>query len=360
MLRLALAILLFVLPAVSLAQDTTGETEPALLIADEIFITNTRDLIATGNVEAFQGQLRLKAREIRYNRDTGALSITGPIVLQDGDEVTVLADSAELDTDLRAGILLGARMVLDERLELSAVQVQRVNDRYSQLYRTVATSCRVCEDGRPPLWQIRARRVIHDREERQLYFDHAQFRIRNVPVFYLPRLRLPDPTVERQTGFLTPSLVTTSEFGTSLLLPYFVTLGDHRDITFSPYVSDKTRTMNLRYRQAFTTGRIDLEGALSRDDERPGATRAYLFGTGSFSLPEDFGLSFSLQFVSDESYLQDYDITDADRLASIVNVRRTRRDEFISGSFINYESLRNDEVNDLLPTVVGDGIYRAR
>jgi LPS-assembly protein len=358
--RFVFALLLLAWPAASLAQETGAETEPALLIADEIFITNTRDLIATGNVEAFQGQLRLKAREIRYNRDTGALSIIGPITLQDGDEVTVLADSAELDTDLKAGILLGARMVLNERLELSAVQVQRVNDRYSQLYRTVATSCKVCEDGRPPLWQIRARRVIHDREEQQLYFDDAQFRIRNVPVFYLPRLRLPDPTVERQTGFLTPSLVTTSEFGSSLLVPYFVTLGDHRDITFSPYVSDKTTTMNLRYRQAFTNGRITLEGALSRDDERPDATRAYLFGTGSFSLPEDFSLGFRVQLVSDESYLQDYDITTADRLASVVNVSRTRRDEFISGSFINYESLRNDEVNDLLPTVVGDGIYRAR
>lgn len=356
--RLLLMVALALWPQTGFSQDE--ETEPALLIADEILVTRERDLIASGNVEAYQGTTRLRASEVRYNRETGALTITGPIVLEDADGVVILADAAELDTDLRAGLLLGAQMVLDQRLQLSAVQAQRVNERYSQLYRTTATSCRVCEDGRPPLWQIRASRVIHDRVERQLYFEDAQFRIRDVPVFYLPRLRLPDPTVERATGFLFPTLINTSEFGTSVLVPYFFTLGDHRDLTVSPYISDRTRTLNLRYRQAFRRGRIEFEGAVSRDDERPGATRGYLFGNGSFSLPRDFGLSFGVNLVSDTSYLQNYDITDDDRLTSFVNVSRTRRSEYISGSFINYESLRNDEVNDLLPTIVGDGVYRAR
>ncbi|MEM6890738.1 MAG: LPS assembly protein LptD [Pseudomonadota bacterium] len=356
-----LCLLVFLLwPFATVAQETEGEQEPALLIADEIIITSDRNLLARGNVEAFQGALRLKANAIRYNRETGALSIEGPIYIQDAEGVTILADAGELDSNLRSGLLLGARMVLDERLQLSAVQVQRVNDRYSQLYRTVATSCQVCEDGRPPLWQIRARRVVHDRETRQLYFDDAQFRIRSVPVFYLPRLRLPDPTVDRQTGFLPPSIVNTSEFGTGIQVPYFVTLGDSRDITLSPYISPRTTTLNLRYRQAFRKGRIEFEGALSRDEERRDATRAYLFGSGGFSLPNDFSLGFGLEIVSDESYLQDYDITNADRLTSFVGVARTDREEYISAALINYESLRNFEENDLLPTIVGDGVYRAR
>ncbi|MFK7868047.1 MAG: LPS-assembly protein LptD [Roseobacter sp.] len=361
MIRPLLFVMMLLMASGSLAQETPqDDTEPALLIADEIFLTNERDLIAKGNVEAFQGAVRLRAKEIRYTRATGALDITGPIIMQDGEGITVLANAAELDTNLQAGLLLGARMVLDERLELTAVQTQRVNDRYSQLYKTVVTSCKVCADGRPPLWQIRARRVIHDKEERQLYFDHAQFRIRNVPVFYLPRLRLPDPTVERASGFLAPSLVTTSQFGTSVVVPYFLTLGGNRDLTISPYISDKTRTVNLRYRQAFRTGTMTFNGALSRDDERPGSTRAYLFANGYFVLPRDFQLSFDLELVSDAAYLQDYNITTKDRLDSQITVNRVRRDEFMSASFINYDSLRNDETNDLLPTIIGDGTYRFR
>ena len=68
--------------------------------------------------------------------------------------------------------------------------MNRVNGRYSQLYKTAVTSCRICNDGTPPLWQIRARRVIHDQVENQLYFEGAQLRVKDVPIFYLPYLRL--------------------------------------------------------------------------------------------------------------------------------------------------------------------------
>ena len=134
--------------------------------------------------------------------------------------------------------------------------------------------------------------MIHDRVEQQLYFDQAQFRILNVPVFYLPRLRLPGPGLERASGFLAPSIPTTSQLGTGLKLPYFIKLGDHRDLTVTPYLSSVTRTLELRYRQAFR------RGAASNFDSRqspatissPASTRGYLFGNGSFDLERDYKL----------------------------------------------------------------------
>ena len=191
MLRIVLTVLALLLPAATLAQQEPAR--PAVLVADELFITSDRELVARGNVEAFQGGTRLEAREIRYNRESGALTITGPIRIYDGQSGVILADAADLDSTLRIGLLTGARLVLDQQLQLAAASIERVSPRYDQLYKTAVTSCRVCEDGKPPLWQIRARRVIHDKEEGQLYFDQAQFRIRNTPVFYIPRLRLPDP-----------------------------------------------------------------------------------------------------------------------------------------------------------------------
>ena len=73
-----------------------------------------------------------------------------------------------------------------------------------------ATSCQVCGSDRPPLWAIRAKRVVHDSEERQIYFDNAQLQVLGVPVFYIPRLRLPDPTLDRARGFLIPELKTST------------------------------------------------------------------------------------------------------------------------------------------------------
>ncbi|MBD3663391.1 LPS-assembly protein LptD [Sulfitobacter aestuariivivens] len=349
---------LLMVPLAVLAQDVPPR--PAVLVADQVFITRDRTLVARGNVEAFQGETRLRAQAIRYNQQTGSLEIDGPIVLQDGDDQIILADAAQLDQGLRNGILTGARLVLNQQLQLAAQQINRVDGRYSQLYKTAITSCKVCANGKPPLWQIRARRVVHDQREQQLYFDEAQFRIRNVPVFYLPRLRLPDPTLKRATGFLTPSFRTTSQLGTGIKIPYFIKIGDHRDLTLTPYFSSATSTLELRYRQAFVHGRIEFNAAISDDDQRPGETRGYVFGYGTFDLQRDYKLYFAIEAVGDRSYLTEYGYSDRDRLRSELTVSRARRDKWVRGSLINFETLRDGEVNDNQPTLVLVGEYERR
>ena len=87
----------------------------------------------------------------------------------------------------------------------------------------------------------------------------------------LPALSAPDPTVDRMTGFLAPRFRTTSGLGVGVMLPYFITLGDSADLTVTPYVSaSRTATLGLRYRQAFANGATEWNGAISRDDIRPG------------------------------------------------------------------------------------------
>jgi LPS-assembly protein len=356
MLRLLIVISLFVLPLRAIAQ----EQKAALLVADQLYITRERELVASGNVEAFQNGIRLQATAIRYNQNTGALSIEGPLVLTEGEDTIILANAAELDSGLRNGILTGARLVLNQQLQLAALQIDRIDGRYNQLYKTAVTSCRVCDDGTPPLWQIRAKRVIHDEIEQQLYFDEAQFRIGNMPVFWLPRLRLPGPKVERASGFLVPSIRSTSSLGVGLKIPYFIKLSEKRDLTVTPYLSSSTTTLELKYRQSYRNGRIQFDAAITRDDLRPSETRGYLFATGLFALPHDFVLNFAIQSVSDDGYLDTYGYSDADRLRSELTVSRARRDEYIRGSFYNFKTLRDDEDNDTLPTLVLDGEYERR
>lgn len=356
--RWLLILALTVMPLTARAQQ--GTPPAAVLVADQVFLTRDRTLVAQGNVEAFQGETRLRARTISYNQATGALTIEGPIVISEGEDTLILADAAELDPDLQNGLLRGARLILNQQLQLAANQINRVDGRYSQLYKTAVTSCKVCEDGRAPLWQIRAKRVIHDKLEQQLYFDEASFHIRNVPIFYLPRLRLPDPTLARATGFLQPSIRTTSQLGTGFKIPYFIKLGEHRDLTLSPYLSSATRTLEFRYRQAFRSGRIQFDGAYTRDDQRPGETRGYLFGVGRFDLARDYVLEFGIETTSDPAYLKDYGYSAKDRLSSQITVSRARRDAYVRASIYNFESLRDTEVNDELPTIVLDGDYERR
>lgn len=361
--------LLLQLPAV-LAQDqastpTTAPAaqtpaQPAMLVADSVFVTPERQLIAEGNVEAFQGDMRLRARRIVFDRTSGKLKIDGPIRIDQGESTTILADQAEMDTDLQNGLLRGARLVFEQQLQLAALQMTRVGGRYSQLYKTAVTSCHVCEDGRPPLWQIRARKITHDQQEQQLYFEDAQLRVLDVPVFYFPGMRLPDPTLKRATGFLIPSIRTTSELGTGVKVPYFFRLGDHKDLTLTPYLSTRTRTVEYRYRQAFRTGRITFEGAYTRDDLEPNNDRGYLFAYGEFDLPHDFRLAFDIKTVSDNAYLLDYGLPYEDRLRSEITAERARRDELIRLSLIDYKTLRDGENETEIPTHILNFQYEKR
>ncbi|MEW2911536.1 LPS assembly protein LptD [Leisingera sp. JC11] len=334
--------------------------QPAMLVADQVFITPDRTLVAEGNVEAFQGNIRLRAQKITFDQTTGTLQIEGPIRIDQNGDITILANAAELDQDLRNGLLTGARMVFQQQLQLASLQMTRVSGRYTQLYKTAVTSCHVCDDGRPPLWQIRAERVTHDQQERQLYFESAQLRVLDVPVFYFPAIRLPDPSLERANGFLVPSVRSTSNLGTGLKIPYFFTLGPHRDLTLAPYISSSTKTLDLRYRQAFRRGRIEFNGAYTRDDLYPDQDRGYIFGEGQFDLPRDFRFTFDVKAVSDDAYLEDYGLPDLDRLRSRAELDRIRRDSLFRLSLTHYKTLRDSEVQSDIPSGIAEAFYQKR
>ena len=56
-----------------------------------------------------------------------------------------------------------------------------------------------------------------------------------------PKFSHPDPTVDRQSGFLIPRIQDNSTTGLSFNLPYFIALAENKDITLSPrfFAEDK-------------------------------------------------------------------------------------------------------------------------
>lgn len=347
--RLWFALLLIWLALPTLAQDQ------ATLVADRIEIAADSRLVATGHVEVLWRGTRLRASRISFDRSTGQLVIEGPITLTEGDNLILLADSAELSRDLQQGILRSARLVLNRQLQLAAAEINRVGGRYTELTRTVASSCQVCAANPVPLWEIRAARVVHDQQERQLYFDHAQFRVAGLPVFYIPRLRMPDPSLKRATGFLMPEFRSTSTLGAGIKLPYFIAIGDSRDLTLTPYLTTQgSRTLDLRYRQALRGGLLQFDGALTSDNLITGAPRGYLFGKLNLALQSGYQLRFDLQAVSDSAYLLDYGVGQVDRLRSGLAVTRTSHTSHFSAGLVQFTSIRQGEDNATLPGLIGE------
>lgn len=332
---LALGALLSLLPIVAPAQD-----DGAALVADSLVVTEDERLVAAGNVQAFYEGTVVSAARVTYDRRADRLLIEGPILIRDPDGNVLTAERGQLDRRLEDGLLQGARLVLDRQLQIAATRVDRLGP-VTALTGTAVTSCRVCS-GRAPLWEIRAGQIIRDAEAQQLYLENARFLIRGVPILWLPRLRLPEPTNDRASGLLIPRLRASGDLGFGVQVPYFLVLGPSRDLLLAPLVAANTLTLETRYRQAFLNGDLELRGAVSRDELRAGGVRGYANAEGAFRLPADFSLAFDLTVVSDDDYLDDYALGGGDRLESVVRLSRTDDATLFESEIVGTQSLDGD------------------
>ena len=110
----------------------------------------------------------------------------------------------------------------------------------STIKKIIATNCEK-KDGCPP-WSIEAEEIAHNRDKQIVNYKNAKLKIYDVPVLYFPKFFHPDPTVERQSGFLPPT-VSTQNSSSYLLTPYFYAISNYSDFTFSPRFYDNQENL---------------------------------------------------------------------------------------------------------------------
>ena len=179
-----------------LAAPLARAQDQATLVADQVSVQSDSVLSATGHVEVFFNGQHLTASTIIYNKATDRLTITGPIRIDDGMGNLMLADQADLSADLTEGMLTSARIMLHQKLQLAASEMQRSDKgRYTALRNVAASSCNICAGSTTPLWEIRAREVVHDALSQQIWFSDASLRFAGLPVaFCCPISSLWPPT----------------------------------------------------------------------------------------------------------------------------------------------------------------------
>ena len=121
-------------------------------------------------------------------------------------------------------------------------------DQVTTVNKAVFTSCKKNEDCPP--WSLESSKIQHDKRKKQLIYENTVLKVYDLPIFYFPKFFHPDPTVERQSGFLTPKINNSNLLGTSLSLPYFHVISDNKDLTLNPiYFSKNTKLFQNEFRQ---------------------------------------------------------------------------------------------------------------
>ena len=94
--------------------------------------------------------------------------------------------------------------------------------------------------------------MLHDNKKKTIYYDNAIVKFYNIPIFYIPKLAHPDPSIERRSGFLPATLSDTKNLGTGIKVPYFFAIDKDKDFTFTnKFYADEHALHMLEYRQAF-------------------------------------------------------------------------------------------------------------
>ena len=121
------------------------------------------------------------------------------------------------------------------------------------------------EDLCPP-WTIQASQMLHDSKKKTIYYDNALIKVYDIPIFYLPKLAHPDPSVERRSGFLPPTWSDTKNLGLGLKLPYYFAIDEDKDFTLTNRLYlDENPLITGEYRQAFRRSNLIFKWVIQRD-----------------------------------------------------------------------------------------------
>lgn len=341
--------------------------QPVGLLADTVdYNAAAKILTASGNVRIVSDGQVLTADKVIFDQTTGKLTIPDGYIITNADGSVLTGTDAELTSDLSNSVIKGARLLIANQFQLAADQARYKDNRFKVLDRVVASTCYVCKSDPIPFWQIRSNRVVHDELKKQLYFENARLEFLGVPVFYAPRLRLPDPTVDRASGFLVPSFLTSDLLKFGAKIPYFVAIDDHSDATITAFVSTVGSIVTeVEYRRKTRRGQYKLNGSiLLVDGIENNAFRSSLQGEGRFTIKNDYEWGFEINVTSDRTYRAQYgyedddELTAQDRLFSELYIERNRLNSFFTVRAASIQSLRTNEVDAEIPLIFPEIYYR--
>jgi LPS-assembly protein len=292
-------------------------------------------IFAEGEVELHYKDLKLFADQVEVNTETKDVQAVGNVVIQTPDQV-ISAEKAFYNLDTREHRLETANGMVQPDIFFQADTIDGKGQNEFQLTKARLTSC----TQPTPRWNFSCSRANLKRNDYVQMWDSV-FRIKNVPIFYLPYFRYPLDR-ERSTGFLTPLVGYTGIKGFFLSESFYWAISRSMDATLNlDYYSNKGFGGGVEYRYMFADG-SGGEARLyyfvfNREPEGSQSPNAYsLRIKHNQALPGEFRLVANIDQQTSYDFLREFD--NNFKRASISNFRS---EAFISRAWSYYNfSLR--------------------
>ena len=221
--------------------------------------------------------------------------------------------------------------------------VVNFKDGKTEFLKSSFTMCDYRKNDKCPPWELNAKKMLHDNKTKTIYYDNAVIKLYDIPIFYIPKLAHPDPTVKRRSGFLVPSYSDTKNLGSGINLPYFWAIDDSKDLTINNRLFGSEHPLFVGdYRQAFKDSFLNInfgytQGYKKETAKKKKGDKSHLFSNfvkNFYNDENESNIELKLQHVSDKKYLKLYRID-----SNLVNYNTNTLEN--SFNFSNYNN-KND------------------
>ena len=226
------------------------------------------------------------------------------------------------------------------------------NEFNSYFNKGVFTSCK--KTDKCPPWKITSTKIHHDKIKKKIIYKNAWLQVYDFPVFYFPKFFHPDPTVKRQSGFLSPELGSSNGLGSSVYAPYFFVISDDKDITIKPKLfGDNKFLIQNEYRQktknSLTIADFGFVNGHNSSPQDKGGIRSHLFTSTTIDLSLDDYINSMLkidyQKTTNDNYLKLFNLKSSlplqnDVLESFIELSLQHKNFDLTTSLQMYETLK--------------------
>ncbi|MGJ8690932.1 MAG: LPS assembly protein LptD [Thalassotalea sp.] len=283
----------------------------ALLLAGKgMAISSQKTFLEKNQIARFSGNVTMASKNqsiqadfLEFNRKTTSMTAKGEIQFQT-NSINVFANYLSSNKQSNSTSLNNASYQLASNPGHGSAGIINVdNNGTLSLIDSDFTTC----FGETPDWQLKASEINISMKENIGEAYHARLHIFDVPVFYIPYFNFP-VTNQRKSGFLYPSISSSSRLGATIETPFYWNIADNMDATIAPKYMSKRGTQLLsefRYLTGQQSGEIHFE-YLNKDDKYHNEDARYLTRfqhTGTFS--NNFRAHLDTTTISDDSYLVD-------------------------------------------------------
>ena len=196
----------------------------------------------------------------------------------------------------------------------------------------IFTSCKIRDDCPP--WSLKSEEIKHDKIKKSINYKNSWLQFYDVPIFYFPKFFHPDPTVKRQSGFLPPTLLSSSTSGGSINIPYYKVISENKDTTFTPriYFNNDFLIQN-EYRQVNKNTNHISDLSLKKMDN---SSKSHFFSNTRHILQNNFDFSeieLNLEKTSSDTYLKG---------ENIISKTRNNSNQNLLNSYFKFDSSSED------------------